>query len=155
MTNANDLSPAELRALADKKEEEAKIRKVGILKHDLYDYPSVIGVGGLHYHRDDVGHLMTSTKKDEIINNFMRGFKLIAPRGTKFNCYLIDGEEYWEDDNGIGIETTDPEWVKNHLMVGIPGQLLSDFSSSPDCRNVGPHECEETSQVSSPLGLRS
>lgn len=113
--DANSLSPDQLRALADQKEQEAKVRKIGFLRHDLYDFPSVVGYSGLHYHRGDIQFPLTPAERDDAIKKFTRGFKMILPRGLRMNCYLIDGEEVWSDDDGNLEIINDARWVEKHL----------------------------------------
>jgi len=109
------MSPDELRALADQKEQEHSIRKTGFLKHDLYDYSTRLGYGGLTY-THDVHVPVTPQERAAIIEEFSNTFDLILPRGTKFCCFICDGEEVWEDDLNWGLQIiNDPSWVEKHL----------------------------------------
>ena len=103
------MTPDELRALADKKEEE-RIRKIGFLRCDLYTTDNHFDS---RYFDDD--WIFTSDVKDQYIKEFEAGFELALPKGTKFVCYIEDGEESWFDDINYGAENLDKAWADKYL----------------------------------------
>lgn len=110
--NTDYMTPQELRELADKKEIISKIRKIGFLKEDIYEFD----FRGLDYEDCEFGYdnLCTLKQKDEMINYFLKSFKVVIQKGTKFNCY-IDKQEEWYDDVNYGIEMKSKEWAEKHL----------------------------------------
>jgi len=119
--NVNSMTPEELRALADKKEEEAKQIKKGTLKHDLYYYH---GQGSdqlkMEVRLQDV--LMTK----QMVEDTRKAFEKVLEKhidklekGTPFVCYKNDGEESWYDDVNFGIEDMSSEWAKENLEITL------------------------------------
>lgn len=101
MKSLEEMTPQELRELADKKEEDKyKPVKQAELKHDLY------------YVKENMAcdWLVTSERKDEIINDM---FTLVL-KGTEFECYTIDGIDNWYDIDGFDIDKP-ADWVEEHL----------------------------------------
>jgi len=119
MKNADLMTPNELRALAKAKEksinEEDKVVKTGILKHDLFCYPIDFG------YNDGVSYYYPAnwpaTKKEirDIILNFKNRCCVILPKGTKFLCFIVDGEESWYDEENRVVVDTTKEWAEEHL----------------------------------------
>lgn len=112
MKNADEMTPEELRRLADEKEfeEQYKVVKTGILKHDLYyidEDPIKVSTNG-------VG-VVTKERWDEILKNLLKTEPCLE-KGDTFECYLEDGEEYWHDEDGY-VEGESAEWAKEHLDV--------------------------------------
>lgn len=107
--NINTMSPQELRALADKKEQESKVQKIGYLKHDLYsldmDYD-------LSRSLKEGLFCIEKSEKEKIEKKIKSLFKVIAKKNTKFVCFIIDDEECWFDDENIGIENMSQEWAE-------------------------------------------
>jgi hypothetical protein len=117
--DANSLTPAELRALADKKEQESTPIKEGFLKVDLYDFDA-------QYSSDPPGRyqipeeqldfwLFTKQQQKEIIKNFTESFSKVLSKGARFLCFLDDGKEDWYDDVGYGVEAMDADWAAKYL----------------------------------------
>jgi hypothetical protein len=108
------MTPKELRALADKLEQEEKMVKVGYAKEDLYNFD---GPGpGITYHRGWGDFwLQTGKKKNLLIEDFISSFALVIPKGTKFVCYIRNGKELWYDDINYGIENMDSKWAEKYL----------------------------------------
>ncbi len=108
------MSPEELRALADKKEQESTVVKIGYLKHDLY---SCYRDKYIHI-RDQFYRGFYNIEKhiiDDLIKNVSTAFKITAKQGTKFVCYIVEEKESWFDDENIGIEDMPKEWAEEHL----------------------------------------
>lgn len=107
MKELKDLSAAELRKLAEKKqkEEENTIVKTGVLKKDIYYFDGS---------RTHVPEYCSFELKEQIIKEFTDNFKVICPAGMLFNCYVIDGEELWDSENNEICEY-DEVWAKHNL----------------------------------------
>lgn len=111
--DANDMSAAELRALADQKDKEEKdslnkVIKIGYLKRDLYQVDDQ--VGGFDF---DYG---AATKKEiKEITKLM--FIKVLPAGTKVECFHYDGEDFWFDTVGYIEEW--PDWMAKKWFRGI------------------------------------
>lgn len=105
MKNADEMSPQELRELADQKEQSQinKVIKIGFLKEDLWTPPYTYG-------KDDADteeyiHIINTDAKNKMIQGYIDSFDPLS-KGSKFTCVLTkygpvwydkDGEEY-EDD---------------------------------------------------------
>ncbi len=110
------MTPQELRDLADKMEEEAKIRKKGYLKFDLYNFDSDRG-HGMVYERDWGSFwLLTKGEQEKIIEDFKNRFSLVLKKGSEFVCYIVDGEEEWYDNLNYGVEAVDKVWADKYLI---------------------------------------
>lgn len=112
--NANDMTPAQLRELADKKEKESKPIKKGKLKFDLYNQKYVfIDVSDTSfwlYSTEEV-----QSKIDEFVEKAKSNFKLVLKKDTEFVCYLRDGQECWYDNVNYGIEEMNEEFASKYL----------------------------------------
>ena len=122
--DANQMTPDELRALADEKEEQSKPIKKATLKHDLYRFDSdsgfPYGTIRLAIPEKFKHHwLYTKEERDEILENFKSQindcFKHTLDNGTEFLCFKYDGKEQWEDADFGEIEGADNNWAKTHL----------------------------------------
>lgn len=115
--NINSLSPKELRELADKKELEDRVVKIGYLKEDLYDFHSNGNGNGIVFRRNwaKLCWLNTKKEKENIIKDFKSRFELVLPAGTKFVCFLYEGREEWYDDVNYGLEGMDAAWAEKYL----------------------------------------
>lgn len=113
--DANCLSPKELRELADKKEAENKVAKVGYLKCDLYNFNSDASWNGICFKKSTDFWLYTEKTKDKIIKEFIDRFSMVLPKGAKFVCFVIDGEDQWFDDVNYGVEGMDAKWAEKWL----------------------------------------
>jgi len=80
MNYAELMSPAELRALADKKEKESQPVKTGKLNTDLYSFDFKIPKPEM-----DLG-FYTAKEKREIIRNVSLAFEPVARKGKIFTC---------------------------------------------------------------------
>lgn len=121
MKTLDEMTPAELRKLADKKEElyPDKPVKEGFLKHDLYycrDGWDTFDPGEYAY------WVMTKKVRDEAIKKFADSFGITLSRGTRFECYTdCDGDyEMWYDCGGkrgrsLRVKEADGDWAKEHL----------------------------------------
>lgn len=113
----DSMTPQQLRELADKKEkdDENKIIKVGYLKMDLYSFESD------HYSKilfaEDWGDFWLKTNEEmlAIIESFKEKFKLVLPKGSKFVCYHYDDQDFWFDDENVGVEQVDNNWAEKYL----------------------------------------
>lgn len=112
MNNADTMSPHELRVLADKKEQEDKIQKIGYLKHNLYSLDTDDDLSASF--REGL-FCIEKSEKEEIENKVKSLFKITAKKNTKFVCFIIDGKECWFDDENIGIESMPQEWAEKNL----------------------------------------
>ena len=108
------MSPSELRALADKLEEESKVVKIGYLKYDLYDYKP--------YNWDDRSpksryhcHYYTKGDRKRFLKTVSERFKLFLKKGTKIFCRLIDGRESWGNEDGKFVEYMSAEAANVYL----------------------------------------
>jgi hypothetical protein len=107
--------------LAKRQEEEEndKPKKVGFLKHDLFflnsRYPEVRFTIE-RFIEEAKGYWLEKRTIEDILKNIEKEiYELKAPAGTKFVCYIDDGEEVWFDDNNIGLEEMDADWAAQHL----------------------------------------
>lgn len=116
MKNAEDMTPDELRALADQKEAGTKRKPVkrGVLKHDLYFIDSNA--------QRDIDELFGSyTLTWDDMHTAIKDVTDHAPvlcSGSEFLCYLVHGIEKWwdnEDEVAQGIECEDSNWAEEHL----------------------------------------
>lgn len=112
MKDADQMTPEELRELADEKENDGKVVKTGMLKHDLYE--------GFYdrnrYEHIDFGHwLITKDQRDRLIEDFKRELCLVLPKGTKFVALKFGNEISWFDDINYGCENQSEEWANENL----------------------------------------
>ena len=105
--NIENMTPEQLRKLADSIEEEQnnKVVKIGYLKHDLYINYSV---------RLPENHTFIYTKKtfDKFIDKIKNEFDILK-KGTKFICFF--GEDGWFDNINYGLECLDDKWAEENL----------------------------------------
>lgn len=116
--DANTLTPAELRALADKKEQESIPVKEGFLKFDLHSFHeqySGFAPGKYQIFQKHNFWLFTDKEKAEIIKDFTERFTKVLNKGDRFVCFLEDGRETWYDDEGYGVEAMDTDWANKYL----------------------------------------
>jgi hypothetical protein len=113
MNNTDTMSPQELRALADKKEQENKVQKIGYLKHNLYSLD--IDYDLSRYLREGL-FCIEKSEKEEIEKKIKGLFKITAKKNTKFVCFIVDDKECWFDDENIGIESMPQEWAEKNLI---------------------------------------
>lgn len=113
--NANQMTPKELRELANKKEKEDKPIKFGYLKCDLYAFQSTVGYNGIHFYKmKNVEFLQSKEQKDELIKEFASRFIKVVSKGDRFECYLDDNIETWWSEFG-DVESMDSEWAEKYL----------------------------------------
>jgi len=109
MSNAYNMSPAELRELADNIEKAGKPIKKAKLKHDLYEFVNP----DRYQSKDDdfcfdideasVGFglekfFLTKEETEKIQNEFKKCFKILCEKGAEFYCHKeIDGTKTWVD----------------------------------------------------------
>ena len=110
MKNLEDMTPDELRAFADKKENEAWERPVkkATLKHDLYHINGEIRL---------YDHLEWFSTLEEV-NNFIQSYiknDIDLKKGAVFTCFDDNGNDSWFDDEGFGVEGAGQEWADKHL----------------------------------------
>jgi 5-methylcytosine-specific restriction endonuclease McrBC regulatory subunit McrC len=101
-------------------EESKKPKKHGVLKHDLYGlsiYSPELRIDIRDIIEGQMGYFVNRQSVDAIIEKVKGEIELSAPKGTKFDCYIDDGEELWYDAESIGIEEVDSEWAKLHLTI--------------------------------------
>lgn len=112
--DANDMTPSQLRELANKKEREAKPFKTGKLKFDLYQkiYYSI--------NLPNEEFWLYSTEEvqkqiDEFMKKVKENFDLVLKKDTEFVCLLIEGKECWFDNVNYGVESMNEEWASKYL----------------------------------------
>ena len=113
MKNVDEMSPKELRALADQKEQNLPVKE-GFLKHNLYYLEDV----NEYFYYDDYDFgLVTDEQKTQVIKNLKPNFKLVIPKGTRFECVIINNTEIWCEDhvNNWGVRDASKTWAKEHL----------------------------------------
>lgn len=103
-----------------KAEDETKPKKTGILRQSLFILSSpspeitfnvqhiIDKEKGWWISRDSILGIVEQIK-DELMS------EVVAPAGTKFVCYIVNGEELWYDDHNIDIEEMDSDWAQKHL----------------------------------------
>lgn len=105
MKDADSMTPEELRALANKKEEDEilnpTVKKTGVLKHDLYTH-NLYNIS-----KDTILKELDWLTTKEEIDKVMGSFKIekVLLAGTVFECY---GEDDWNDT--IGETDCMPDW---------------------------------------------
>ena len=92
-------------------DEDAKPKKIGELKEDLYINNSRDNNGDVAI---DVPWYCSTSEKDEAISDFVDSFEKIGAAGDIFDCYIGTGEDRWYDRE-YGVEGMDAEWAENHL----------------------------------------
>jgi hypothetical protein len=113
MKDANQMTPEELRALADQKEEGEKPIKTGELKHDLYCFDS----NAVKYHMNNMEYWMVTKEEVDLFIATVEKLccSLDLKKGAKFICFLEDGGESWYDDVNYGVEGVGADWAEKHL----------------------------------------
>lgn len=105
--NADCMSPAELRALADKKEKESKVVKIGYAKENIYSFDFDRVNFDLKY------IVLTATAADNYIKHIHKSLsqamRLIIPAETKFYAYKISDTLIWYDGINYGFEFNDSD----------------------------------------------
>lgn len=102
--NAEDMTPEELRALANLKEQEQeqfRITKIGYLKCDLYTYVP-----------QPERWFCTLEEKEEWCRD---SFTLLYPKGSQFLCTIYEGEESWVYDKDPDGDDWDTLWAEKFL----------------------------------------
>lgn len=85
--DARKMTPAALRALADKIEaEKPKLIRQGFLKDDLYCTR--------HYCNKCIGYI-DAVQVEKLIEEYRKSFYIAAKKGTKFVSYMYDDLEVW------------------------------------------------------------
>jgi hypothetical protein len=113
--DANSMSPAELRALADNKEKDEVDRpvKTGTLKFDLYDFDDFDL--DWYYTFDPECMYFTKEEVDQCVKELPSKFKIVLSKGTKFVCYLENDRDSWYDTSNYGVERMSNKWAEKHL----------------------------------------
>ena len=107
----DQMTAAELRALADEREEQENNtpKKKGFLKKSIYIFEDDIEF------REKLREELTAEEGDKLIEEFRSRFKCVVPKGTEFHCFK-DGNSYgWFDTIGWGIEDRGEEWAAEFL----------------------------------------
>lgn len=112
--DANYMTPAQLRELADRKETEAKVKKTGQLKCDLYHYRSQDRYSVFRFAFPPHG-LFTKKEIDDLVKEFRGNFECVLKKGTKFECYIVDDRERWFDAVNWGIEEASESYASEYL----------------------------------------
>lgn len=90
-----------------KKKEAVKPKKIGFLKEDLFRVKEkTFNISSF---------LLTLSKVNEEITKFSGRFEFIAPKRTKFVCFIDFEAEFWYDDEGFGIENMSNAWGECYL----------------------------------------
>lgn len=113
MKTLDQMTPDELRALANQKEKEDsnKIVKVGYLKEDLYHFIKT----GLLDVLNRTDWFLSKNKVEKIFLEIKSHFEIILKAGSKFDCYLEEGEESWYDSSNAGVECMSAKWATKYL----------------------------------------
>jgi hypothetical protein len=98
-----------------KVKDENSPKKMAFLSKDLYSYSSGRGCDLVFIKRNNFW-LCDYKTKEQWIEDFKNHFVLRLPIGTKFVCYMEDGEESWYDDVGYGIEGMSRDWADKYLI---------------------------------------
>lgn len=109
LTKEEELLILEKRA----KENHNAIKKIGLLKEDLYIFgdEDLVNTDKL-----DTNWLFSHEDCCEMTRRFANNFKKIASKGDKFDCFIdLDGKEAWFD-RIYGIENMTEAWAKKHLI---------------------------------------
>lgn len=93
-----------------KNKEKNSVKKIGVLKHDLFTY-----IENKSPMIDYDYENLTDREVKERCLKFETCFELCAPKGTKFICYTDDGEECWYDDENLGFVELSSDWARKHL----------------------------------------
>ncbi len=112
------MTPKELRALADKleQEEENRIYKIGFLKEDYYVFLQSYRYHCISFQKSWAEcKMLNRSQVDSFIQEFSNNFQLALPKGTKFICYKSDNTEMWCDDVNYGIEDRNSQWAQRYL----------------------------------------
>lgn len=109
------MTPAELRAFADKMEElqiEEMPTKVGYLKHDLYEYLGIDDFNDVYYgYMTALGaKVAVAQMKKEVAKSVVR----VAKKGTKFVTDASFNNEFWHTED-YEISDMDDDWANQHL----------------------------------------
>ena len=116
MRDAETMTPQELRALAEMKEQEDRVVRRGELKHDLYSFND--GSTKFDYMNHGFNDFYFSEEtKGMVIDKFISLFEPVLKKGTPFVAYYDKMSDCcnWYDDVGYGIEDKDDDWAKEHL----------------------------------------
>lgn len=107
MTDINNMTPDELRALADKreKEEQFKVYKTGYAKENMYCADLYI----------DPVDLYTETELSDLLQEFEDSKECVIEKGALFECLMPHGKEEWFDTVGGYIEGEGEEWAEKYL----------------------------------------
>lgn len=92
-----------------KKKEDDKPKKIGFLKEDLF---TISPNEDAHIFSN---WILSREEKQKEIDEFINNFQLACPAGTKFVCFIDDGNESWFDDINYGIENMDNDWANKYL----------------------------------------
>lgn len=114
MKKLEDMTPNELRKLADEKENEEWVEiKEGFLKEDIYSMNCLNDY--LKYNTKIDINFITETEKRKIERDFDQ-FEKLLKKGTRFLCYDFKEEgQLWFDDVNCGIEEQSNDWAEKYL----------------------------------------
>jgi hypothetical protein len=101
-----------------RKENETYPKRVGVLKHNLYlvnygesrfvyDFTEIITAKGF-FSKEDILDILREIKEE-----FLSDTQI--PKGTKFESYVVDGSEYWRNEDGV-LYDMDSEWASENLI---------------------------------------
>lgn len=116
-----DMTPAELRAYADEKEQELnkpKLIKTAVIAKNIYILYDERDIWD--YIRNVEGNFIDEEQIDKILQNIKDGCK-IATAGEECKCVLDYGEEVWyceENDLEDWDKETAEKWIKDIKKVG-------------------------------------
>jgi len=112
--DADKMSPAQLRELADHKENDVATQE-GFLKEGLY---WCVGINASLFDAvvpyDLVSHTKMMSLK-ELAMEMLDSIFVTVPRNTRFICFEDEDSSFWYDDIGIGIEDMTDEWAQKNL----------------------------------------
>lgn len=116
--NIHNMTPAQLRALADQKEQENhQPTHVGYLKHDLYEshfdenVNLTCGLKGFWLYNQREMEMA----RRKLSKKIKESFKLVLHAGTRFDRYFIDGCAAWTDSENFGVQEMCDDWAHEYL----------------------------------------
>lgn len=114
MPEATNMTPQQLRELADRMEEEQKPIKTGRAKQAIYAWDGCNLELPDKFRRDQ--SYFFESEKSEIMHDLNKqvaeSFCLIAAPGDLFYCYNFDGKELWANNE----MEEGPEWARKNLI---------------------------------------
>lgn len=115
-----EVSGDELEAILKMRKEKSengeldKVVKFGFLKVDLYAQEQAF-FKICDYNDDHASYMGTTEDINALMEDVKNSFNLAISKGTKFTCTMLDGEEFWYDEVGYGLEDMPKKWADRYL----------------------------------------